>query len=310
MRMREVIFILVGLLACSSAQASNHKTFNVLACEPEWAALAFALGDDSFNIYSATTYQQDPHHIQARPSLIAKARQADLLICSGAELEVGWLPLLLRKSSNPRIQRGAPGYFMAADHVPLLNKRNTTDKSEGDVHGAGNPHIHLDPNRMLVAARALSKRLVDLLPDKKSSIEKNLSLFEMNTAQMMKAIEQHLHNLNHKKFVVQHDSWVYLFDWLNIKKVAELEPKPGLPPTTSHLALLLNTVNKETTDLIIYSSYQNDKAARWMQSKTGIKHLQLPYSVDQWNNKKALQHFYKEMVIAISQSLSTLNTSR
>lgn len=305
MKISNIVFALaLTLFTHSSVWADSNTHFNVLACEPEWAALAYALGDESFNIHSATTYQQDPHHIQARPSLIAKARKADFLICSGADLEVGWLPLLLRKSSNPSIQPGAPGNFMAADHVTLLNKRSSIDRSEGDVHGAGNPHVHLDPRRVVVAAQALGKRLVELLPDKRLIIENNLRLFENDMAQMLKITESNILSLNNKKFVVQHDNWVYLFDWLNVAKVAELEPKPGLPPTTSHLASLLDSVTKDSTDLIIYSSYQDAKAAKWISRKTGIKHLQIPYSVEEWDDKKALQDFFRDIVEAINDSLN------
>lgn len=304
MKINKIVITLLGMFVCTFVQADSNKTFNVLACEPEWAALVYALGDDSFKINSATTYKQDPHHIQARPSLIAKARKADLLICSGAELEAGWLPLLLRKSNNPKILQGANGYFMSADHVELLDKRDAVDRSDGDVHGAGNPHVHFDPYRMIVIARALSQRLVSLLPERQVVIEGNLALFEANINEVLESVKQDISLIKNKNIVVQHDSWVYLFDWLNIKKVAELEPKPGLPPTSSHLTSLLKTVNKETADLIIYSSYQSNKAARWMQSKTGIKQIQLPYSVEVWNDKEALQVFYKGLVVTIRKSLN------
>ena len=305
--MKYLIFFTIALSALwqnPSVFAGNDEELNVLACEPEWAALVYALGDDSFNIYSATTYQQDPHHIQARPSLIAKARKADLVICSGADLEAGWLPLLLRKSSNPDIQPGATGYFMAADHVNLLNKSSRADRSEGDVHGKGNPHVHLDPHRMIILAQRLSKRLMLLAPEKKSVIGQNMNIFESGMRSMLKDIESDLVKIQGQSFVIQHDSWAYLFEWLKVRKVAELEPKPGLPPTTSHLVSLLDKVNKETANLIVYSSYQDDKAVKWMSSKTGIPNVQLPYSIEKWNDKAALQNFYREIAVMINQSLN------
>ncbi len=306
MNIRSILFILTGLLACTSVQASNEK-LNVLACEPEWAALTYALGDESFKIYSATTYAQDPHHIQARPSLIAKARKADILVCSGAELEVGWLPVLLRKSGNPDIQPGTPGYFMATDYVELLDKRDKVDRSEGDVHGAGNPHIHFDPERMKSVAKALSQVLIEKLPEKKSLIESNLSAFLESIDETVLELDDEVSQLKGKQLVVQHDNWVYLFEWLEIDKVAELEPKPGLPPTTSHLTSLLDVVNKDSTDLIIYSSYQDPKAAKWMSSKTGVERLELLYSVKEWDDKHALQNFYKHIVTSINQAISSVD---
>ena len=309
MNTRKTILVILGILACTHGQASNNQIFNVLACEPEWAALAYALlteeNDDSFKIYSATTAAQDPHHIQARPSLIAKARKADLLICSGAELEAGWLPILLRKSSNPNIQPSASTHFIASDHVELIGKRNHVDRSEGDVHAAGNPHVHFDPHRMLVIANALSDLLIKSLPGKKMIIENNLKFFTEEMNNTLIELNKGLLNVQGKKFVVQHNNWAYLFEWLNISKVAELEPKPGLPPTASHLISLLDSVNKETTDLIIYSSYQDDKAAKWMSKKTGIKKLQIPYSVEKWDEKTALHDFYSGIISSINANINS-----
>ena len=157
------------LWACAGmAQA----TLNVFACEPEWAALARELGGDRLEIYSATTVQQDPHHIQARPSLIAKARKADLLVCTGAELEAGWLPVLLRRAGNARIQPGQPGHFVAAEHVDMLEVPEKLDRSLGDIHASGNPHIHTDPRNILRIAGHLSERLQAVDPDHAESYER------------------------------------------------------------------------------------------------------------------------------------------
>src|SRR5262245_16058586 len=125
-----------------------HAALNIFACEPEWGALAKELGGDQANVYVATTALQDPHRIEARPSLIARARNADLLVCTGAELEVGWLPLLQTQSGNSKIQAGQPGFFEAASVVPLLERPARVDRALGDVHPAGNPHLHLDPRNL------------------------------------------------------------------------------------------------------------------------------------------------------------------
>src|SRR5436190_5007831 len=117
---------------------------NVFACEPEWAALAQEIGGDKVSAYSATTALQDPHRIEARPSLIARARNADLLICSGSELEVGWVPLLLVQSGNSRIQPGSPGFLEVSQFVVKLEVPRVVDRALGDIHPAGNPHVHLD----------------------------------------------------------------------------------------------------------------------------------------------------------------------
>src|SRR6266851_7675464 len=138
--------------------------FNVFACEPEWSALAQELGGDRVSVYSATTALQDPHRIEARPSLIARVRSADLLICSGSELEIGWIPLLLTQSGNPRIQLGSPGYFEASQQVARLEIPKAIDRALGDIHPGGNPHVHTDPRNIARIAPALMERMAQLDP--------------------------------------------------------------------------------------------------------------------------------------------------
>src|SRR5216117_1751358 len=143
---------------CSPALAA----LNILACEPEWGALAKEIGGDKANVYTAITALQDPHRVEARPSLIARARNADLMVCTGAQLEIGWAPLLQTQSGNPKIQSGQPGYFEAASAVSLIEKPGSVDRSLGDVHPAGNPHLHLDPRNVAAVAAALAERMASI----------------------------------------------------------------------------------------------------------------------------------------------------
>ncbi|MEN9868795.1 MAG: hypothetical protein RL748_4385, partial [Pseudomonadota bacterium] len=145
-------------LALPSAQAG----LKALTCEPEWAAVITELGGDKVQVSSATTALQDPHRIEARPSLIAKARNADLLVCTGLELEVGWLPVLLQQAGNSKITEGKPGYLEIGPLVPRLDLAGKVDRSEGDVHAAGNPHIQQNPHNISKAADAIAKRLTEL----------------------------------------------------------------------------------------------------------------------------------------------------
>src|SRR3954471_5690754 len=134
-----LLFLASGIFSLQASAA-----LNVFACEPEWASLAQELGGDKVSVFSATTALQDPHRLEARPSLIARVRTADLLVCTGAELEVGWLPLLLTQSGNPRVQPGSSGYLEASQHVAKLEIPQIVDRSLGDIHPSGNPHVHLD----------------------------------------------------------------------------------------------------------------------------------------------------------------------
>ena len=152
----------VAALLLALGMPSAHAAIKVLACEPEWGALVSELAGDKASVYVATTGLQDPHHIQARPSLVAAARGTELLVCTGAELEIGWLPLLIRQSGNNAIQPGKPGNFEAANFVPKLEVPARLDRAEGDVHPAGNPHIQTDPRNIALVADALARRLAEV----------------------------------------------------------------------------------------------------------------------------------------------------
>src|SRR5664279_1444112 len=160
-----------------------HAALRVFACEPEWGALAQELGGTLVDVAVATSALQDPHQIQAKPSLIARARNADLVVCTGAELEVGWLPLLLQQSGNARVQPGQPGNFAAADFVRKLDVPGQLDRSQGDVHAAGNPHIQTDPRNIALVATALGTRLQQLDPAHAADYAKALAGFSQRWQQ-------------------------------------------------------------------------------------------------------------------------------
>ena len=265
----------LGALVPISAQAQ----LNVFTCEPEWAQLAKELGGDKVKTYSATHASQDPHYIQARPSLIAKARRADLLVCTGADLEVGWLPVLLERSANSQIQVGAKGHFLAANHVVLLEKLDYVDHSMEHVHAAGNPHFQTDPRRMLEVAKALTNRLIALDPNQASHYQKLGLTFVENMNKALIQWQQQAKAIQQMPIVVHHHSWVYFNDWLGLSQVATLEPKPGIPPSTSHLSQLMQKLKSEPAKVIIYAAYQNPKAAHWLAQKTGIPVLKLHSSL-------------------------------
>jgi len=269
-------FILFLALISSSFVKAE---LNIFACEPEWGALAKELVGEKADIYIATTAQQDPHHIEARPSLLAKARQANLLICTGAELEIGWLPILLQKTGNKSIQKGEQGYFMAADFVELIDKPTKLDRSEGDVHAAGNPHIQTDPRHFLQIAQALTQRLQIIDPQNADFYSQQNQLFINKWNLALQRWEELAKNLKGKRIITHHKSWGYLIRWLGLEEVATLEPKVGLPPTSGHLANVLEKAKQNNVQLIVYSNYEDSKAANWLAEKTQIKQIMLPITV-------------------------------
>jgi len=289
---RILSFALALFLFSGTAQAQ----VNIFACEPEWAALAVEIAGEKAKINSATTGMQDVHHIQARPSLISKARRADLLFCTGAELEAGWLPVLLRKANNPRIQPGNTGQLMASDYVRMLDKREQVDRSEGDIHAGGNPHIQTNPHNMLPVAKELTQRLALIDSANAKIYQDNLARFEQHLAKAISAWEERAKILDGKKIVTHHKSWIYLQDWLGMESVGTLEPKPGIPPSSRHLSTLLAQMEQSPADMIIYSSYQDSRAADWLSERTGIPAIRLPSSVGGSDKASDLFSFYDELV--------------
>jgi len=296
--MKIYIRLIITLLILVSSQPGFSQV-TIFACEPEWAALAKELGGQYLTIISATTLQQDPHHIQARPSLIAKIRRADMIACTGAELEIGWLPLLLRKSSNPAIKSGELGYFMATDQVSLLDKPLSVDRSQGDIHAAGNPHIQFDPYRISQVANAMTARLIQIDPDNKSHYEEKGKQFTQRWQEAIQQWEKLTLSLHGKTFVAYHQGWSYLSQWLGLKQIAVLEPKPGVPPSSAHLAEILTQVSTHPPDFIIYASYQSDKAAQWLSSKIGKKAISIPFTV---SDDETLTQWYEHVIHLLLES--------
>ena len=296
-------FIIKTTLILSTLAISTQAMakVNIFACEPEWAALAKEIGGNHIKVKSATTGLQDPHHIQARPSLLARARRADMLVCTGAELEVGWLPILLQKTGNPKIQPGQPGYFMATRAVRLLDIPGKLDRSQGDVHAAGNPHIQTDPRRIAKVAKALSTRLSQIDPSHAADYAKNYNRFNQRWTKAMQDWQQQAKALRGKSIVVQHKSWVYLENWLGLKEIATLELKPGVPATTSHLSKVLGLAKSQHASAIIYAAYQSPKSANWLASKSGVTVIKLPFTVSGTPKANTLFSLFYDTITRLTQ---------
>lgn len=275
MRVLSALILLCVSMVGSEAQA----VLRVLACEPEWAALTRELAGDLAEVDSATTALQDPHHIEARPSLLAKARRADLLVCTGAELEMGWLPLLQREAGNGRIQRGQPGYFEATSAIPLLEKPTRLDRAQGDVHAAGNPHVHLDPHRMDRVALALAQRLAQIDPAHAAQYAQRHADFTARWQTAIARWEVQGARLKGVPVVVHHKNFSYLADWLGLVTVGNLEPKPGVEPSAAHLASLLDALRAQPARMILRAAYQSPRPSQWLADKASIPALELPYTV-------------------------------
>jgi zinc/manganese transport system substrate-binding protein len=269
------------LLACAALIAVRPvcAALNIFACEPEWGALAKELGGDKVTVYTAVGALQDPHHIEARPSLIARARSADLVVCTGAELEVGWLPLVRTQSGNAKIQSGQPGDFEAARNTVMLEVPQQLDRALGDVHAAGNPHIHLDPHNIAKVATALAQRMAQLDGGEAENYRSRSQAFLERWQQATARWEKLAAPLKGLSIVVYHKDMTYLISWLGMREVGALEPKPGLPPTTAHLSELLARMGKEPAKVIVRAAYNDPRAGEWLSERSMIPAVTLPFTV-------------------------------
>ena len=273
-------YLLAGsALALALAAAPTHAALRVMACEPEWAALAQELGGPLVEATSATTALQDPHHVQARPSLIARMRNADVVVCTGAELEAGWLPMLLQQSGNAKVQPGQPGNFAAADFVRKLDVPASVDRSQGDVHAAGNPHVQTDPRNIAAVARALTTRLQQVDAANASDYAQRGAAFQQKWQQAMARWTTQAAPLRGVAVVSQHKGYVYMHDWLGLKEVAVLEPKPGVEPSAAHLQSVLATLKSNPAQMVVYSAYQDPRPAEWLSRNASLPAVKLPFTV-------------------------------
>lgn len=258
---------------------SAHAALNVFACEPEWAALAREIGGDAVKVYTATSAMQDPHRIEARPSLIAQTRRAHLVVCTGAELEVGWLPLLLRESGNAAVQPGRPGYFEAARYVTLLDKPVIVDRSQGDVHAAGNPHIQTDPRNLARVGAALAQRLAEVDPAHAAAYQARWKAFSTRWEVAIGRWQQQTAPLKGMPVAVQHKSFSYLINWLGLREVATLEPKPGVEPSLGYLAEVAARLKTSPAKMVLRAAYQSPRASEWLAQRADIPAVALPFTV-------------------------------
>jgi zinc/manganese transport system substrate-binding protein len=268
----------------------------ILACEPEWAALAEELGGTMVIVHSATTGLQDPHRIEARPSLIARVRNADLVICTGLGVEAGWLPILLRGSGNAKVQPGQLGYIEVGSYVERLDVPKRLDRADGDIHAEGNHHIQGDPRNILLIAAVIAKRLAQIDPTHESYFHARHKSFSERWTRAIKRWEYEAAPLKGVAFVEHHKAWPYLSRWLGLYEVAALEPKPGIQPTVAHLMSVVALLQREPARMIIRSSYNNGDAAEWLAERTNLPVVVLPSTVGGSDYAKDLFSLFDDII--------------
>jgi zinc/manganese transport system substrate-binding protein len=285
----------------TAAFAAPVLALDIFATVPEWGALATELGGPDVEVYTATTALQNVHRIQARPSLIAKYRQAELLIATGAELEAGWLPALEAKGNNPGVRPGAPGFFEAFRHVKMLEVPEVLDRSLGDVHPYGNPHIQTAAPNILAVAGPLAERMAQLDPEHAAGYRERLAAFAKKWRAALTRWEQQARPLAGVAVVTTHRDSPYLFAWLGLREVATLEPKPGIPPSAGHLEKVLATLKTQPARMVLRAAYQDDKPARWIAERTGMPVVEMPFTVGGAPGADTLEGYFDVTIARLLQ---------
>ena len=281
----------------------SHAIVNIFACEPEWEALAKEIGGEKVKTFSATHAKQNPHYIRARPSLINKALKADIIFCSGASLEVGWLPLLLQKAKGS-VQPGTEGYLMASEYVKVLEKTTTADRSMGDVHPEGNPHVHLNPHNISLIAKELTKRLELIDATNQSFYRSRFDNFTLRWEEAIKRWEKNSSNLKGTQVVIHHKTFSYLIDWLGLTEVGSLEVKPGIPPTASHLEGLLQQFKTKSPDVIIRTPFDPGDGSIWLSEKINTPSIIMPYTINGNDNSADLFALFENSINLLKGALN------
>ena len=289
--MKRIIFILLGLL--SFAAEADLKIF---ATVPEWGALAKEIGGKHADVFIATGGMQDPHQIEAKPSLIARARNADLIVATGAELEIGWLPVVVRDSSNPRVQPGQAGYFEAAKSVHMLEVPTRLDRADGDVHAGGNPHIQTDPRNFLKIGEALTARMAQLDPANAADYQANFKNFAERWKSAISKWEIAAAPLRGLHVVTQHKAFPYLYDWLGIVEVATLEPKPGVEPSVSNLGQVVADAASKNPRMVIRAAWNSPRPSEWFADHAHVPIVVLPFTVGGDDQAKDLFSLFDDSV--------------
>ena len=276
--MRTFIGVIAAALLAAPLAAS--AALSVFACEPEWAALAKELGDQDVNTFSASTAVQDIHKIQARPSLIAKYRQADLVVCTGAELEIGWLPALVTSSRNAKVQPGGTGFLDASGNVKILEiPTGQITRAMGDVHPQGNPHYWLDPGNGRLIARTIRDKLIALSPTDRAGFEQRYAQFDTRLVAAEKKWDAALAPYKGAKLVTYHRSWPNFMERWGLNVIGYVEPKPGIPAPPTHIIQLIDEMQRQNVKVIVVEPYFSLKTPQSIASRIGGTVLVLAPSV-------------------------------
>jgi len=293
--MKKLTLILLTL------QSMLIADINVAVSYPFIAALTKTVGGDNVEITTLAKGNWDPHFVVARPSLIRQVSRADLLIINGAGLEIGWMPPLIRQSHNRHIQPGTKGFLDLSQFVNLMNKPVAVSRANGDIHPDGNPHYSTDPYIMPTLADAIASRLALLDPDNATNYRSNANTFKEGWEKNLIRWEKAMAEVKGKKLIQYHELFNYFLKRYSLVSIGNIEPLPGINPSSRHTLELIKLMKAEKVTLILQDVYHSPKTAKYIAEKSGAKEVLMPHDVDAVHEADTLAHLYDTMVKRVTQ---------
>jgi len=270
----KLIFCILSILTFSGKLFAQ---VNVVATLPWIGNLAKLIGKEKVSVTTLVKTNQDPHYVEAKPSLIVAARKADIIMYNGLDLEIGYLPVIIESSKNPAIQPGKPGNFDCSQFITPIEKTPSADRSMGDIHPLGNPHYHFSPSNIIKVARGMAEILAKIDPSNEAYYRKNFREFQSKW--QGKITQWKSKNLAGKKFVAYHWLFSYLADEFDFQIVGCIEAKPGIPPSSGEIKNIIDTINRTKPNAILVNVYSPKKPVEFVTKKTNIKSILVPHDV-------------------------------
>ncbi len=260
-----------------------------------------AIGGDLVKVTLLSSPKLDPHFITPKPSLIGKLRRADLIIINGGQLEIGWLPPLLKRANNSKINAGESGFLDVSGAVELIDKPKSVSRAYGDIHPDGNPHFALDINNIIPIGKLISMKLSQLDPANSSTYKSNYNSFASKMESLSKSLKEKYKSCQGKKVVQYHELFNYALKAYGVESIATIEPLPGITPSSKHTIKIINLIKENSIKTILQDVYHEKKTARFIADRTGAKVNIVPHDVGAIDEANSLEDFYKIVAKRICQ---------
>jgi len=292
--MKKILLFTVLLSSLAFGSIRVDTTYSTLG------AVAKEIGGDEISVSVLASSKYDPHFIVPKPSLLSKLRRADLLIMNGGGLELGWLPPLIRNANNSKIQTGAKGFLDMSHFINMIDKPATVSRAFGDVHAEGNPHYSTDPYVVLTMAKVIEKKLSEIDPEHSKIYKANLDKFLIEWNNYLENLNAKMKLCKNKKVVQYHELFNYFLKRYNIKSYGNIEPLPGISPSSKHTIELINTIKNNKIKTILQDVYHEKKTAKFIAKKTGAKVVIIPHDMGA-NGSSSLKEFYNNIATNLCQ---------